>query len=84
MINIKFITTEGCVQCARAKKIFKEVESMYPEMKVAEIDAITPEGMELVSKYHIFSSPGIIINDELFSMGGVNKKKLIEKLNESK
>lgn len=79
-INIKFLTVENCVHCAEAKKIFEELKSKYPSMKIQEIEATTDEGMELIGKYSIFASPGIIINDELFSTGGLNKKKFIEKL----
>jgi len=80
MINIQFITVEGCYQCAKAKEIFEDLTPTYPEMKIEEIDATTPKGMELVSEYEIFQSPGIIINGELFSTGGLNKDKFIEKL----
>jgi hypothetical protein len=36
----------------------------------------------MVQKYQIFASPGIIINGELFSTGGVNKEAFLEKLKE--
>jgi len=84
MINIQFVTVENCYHCAKAKEIFEELKPQYPEMKIEEIDVTTPEGMELVSKYEIFQSPGIIINGELFSTGGLNKDKFIEKLDSLK
>jgi len=84
MINIQFITVEGCYHCAKAKKVFSDLAPQYPEMKIEEIDATTPEGMELVSKYEIFQSPGIVVNGELFSTGGLNKDKFIEKLDSLK
>lgn len=84
MIKIQFVTVEGCVHCAAALKVFEELKSTYPEMEVKEIDATTPEGTELVGKYGIFASPGIIINGELFSTGGLNKDKFIKKLDELK
>ena len=84
MIKIQFVTVEGCVHCAAALKVFEELKPTYPEMEVKEIDATTPEGMELVSKFGIFSSPGIVINGELFSTGGLNKDKFIKKLDELK
>lgn len=34
----------------------------------------------MVQKYGIMASPGIIIEGELFSTGGLNREKLIEKL----
>ena len=45
----------------------------------------TDEGLwaaEMVKKYMIMASPGIIINEELFSTGGVNKEKFEAKLKE--
>lgn len=80
MINIKFVTVEDCYHCAKAQEIFEELKPQYPEMEIEEIDATTEEGMALVAKYEIFQSPGIIINGELFSTGGLNKDKFIEKL----
>jgi glutaredoxin len=73
----------GCHNCEAAKKIFEEIMPDFPDAKVEEIDMTTPEGQELVQKYGIMSSPGIIINDELFSTGGVDKEKLIKKLKSS-
>lgn len=79
--EIKFLTMKGCHSCAEAKKIF---DNIMPEFKdkveVVEIEMTTPEGQELVQKYSVMASPGIIINDELFSTGGVDKEKLVEKL----
>ena len=46
------------------------------------ISLTTPEGQELVQKHMIMSSPGIVLNGELFSTGGVDKDKFIEKLKE--
>ncbi len=81
MNKIKFLTMVGCHNCAAVKRIFDDIMPDYKgKVEVEEIDMSTPEGMELVQKYGVMSSPGIIINDELFSTGGVNKEKLVEKL----
>ena len=84
MINIQFVTVPGCHECAKAKKIFEELTPQYPQMKIEEIDATTPKGVELIQKYGIFSSPGIILNGELFSTGALNKDEFVKKLNELK
>jgi len=78
--NIKFLTMVGCHNCAAAKKIFDEVMPDYKDVEVVEIDITSQEGQELVSKYSVLASPGIIIDDELFSTGGVDRDKLVEKL----
>ncbi len=68
------------MHCAQTKEILKKIKPEYPELIVKEIDMTTPEGQELISKYGIMSSPGIIINDELFAMGGTTEKELRSKL----
>lgn len=78
--KILFLTMVGCHSCAEAKKIFDEVLPDFSNIEVEEVDITSEHGQELVSKYSVMASPGIIINDELFSSGGVDKEKLIEKL----
>ncbi len=80
MAKIQFLTMVGCHNCEAAKKIFDEVLPDFSDIEVDEIDITTDEGQQLVQKYSVMASPGIIINDELFSTGGVNKDKLVEKL----
>lgn len=80
MNKIQFLTIPGCHNCAAAKKIFEEIMPDFPSVEVKEIDMTTPEGQKLIQKYSIMSSPGIVINEELFSTGGVDRDKLIKKL----
>lgn len=70
----------GCHNCAATKKIFDEIMPNFANVQVEEIDMTTPEGQELVQKYDIMSSPGIVINDKLFLTGEIDREKLIEKL----
>jgi glutaredoxin len=80
MNKIQFLTIPGCHNCEAVKKIFEEIIPDFPNIEVKEIDMTTEEGQKLVQKYGIMSSPGIVINDELFSTGGVDREKLTEKL----
>lgn len=84
MINLTLVTREGCVHCAQTKELLKKMKPEYPELVVEEIDMTTPKGQELISKYGIMSSPGIIINGELFAMGGTTEKELRDKFAELK
>ncbi|MCL4416998.1 MAG: thioredoxin family protein [Actinobacteria bacterium] len=84
MINIQFLTVPGCHECAKAKKIFEEIKPQYPKMQIEEIDGTTPRGTEIAQKYSIMASPGIIINNELFSTGALDKEDFVKKLNELK
>ena len=79
MNKVQFLTMVGCHNCEAAKKIFDEVLPDFPGVEVEEIDMATEEGQKLVQEYSVMASPGIVINGELFSTGGVNREKLIEK-----
>jgi len=79
--KILFLTMPGCHNCEAAKKIFDEIMPDFKDkVEVEEIDMATPEGQEMAGKYSVMASPGIIINDELFATGGVDRDKLVEKL----
>lgn len=82
MISVIEVTVPGCVECAKFKKFWESVKAEYPDVQLREVDATTLEGMELVQKHVIFASPGILINDELFSTGGVNRDAFVKKLKE--
>lgn len=79
--KILFLTIPGCHNCEAAKAIFTEIMPEFAsKVEVEEIDMSTPEGQEMAGKYSVMASPGIVINEELFSTGGVNKEELVEKL----
>lgn len=80
MMKIQFLTMTGCHNCEAAKKVFDEIIPDFPNAEVEEIDMMTEKGQKLVQKYSIMASPGIVINGGLFSTGGVDRKKLLEKL----
>lgn len=75
-INLTLVTKEGCVHCAQTKELLKRIQPEYPKLAVKEVDMTTREGQELIVKYGIMSSPGIIINGDLFAMGGTTEKEL--------
>jgi glutaredoxin len=80
-IKIQELATQGCSHCKEARKILEqEIKSQFPNVEMEFVDMMTEQGQKMVQQYGIMSSPGIIVNGELFSMGGLNKEKLIEKL----
>ncbi|MBX4187999.1 MAG: thioredoxin family protein [Candidatus Doudnabacteria bacterium] len=82
-VKVTELSTPGCSHCAEAKKFLEEeFKPKYPQVKVEYVSVLDPAGQELVQKHMIFASPGIILNDELFSTGGLDKNKLINKVNE--
>jgi glutaredoxin len=82
-VKIQELSTPGCSHCAEAKKFLEEeFKPKYPQVHVEYVSVMDPVGQELVQKHMIFASPGIIVNDVLFQTGGLDKKKLLAKVDE--
>jgi glutaredoxin len=84
MITVQLVSTPGCTHCEGVRKVLNEVKSKYPEMEIKELDATSPDGLELVMKHGILASPGVIVNGELFATGGISKESFIKKLDSIK
>ncbi|MAZ40858.1 hypothetical protein CL654_01975 [bacterium] len=84
MIKVTLIRPDGCGHCKAVKNTLEDMKAEYPDIVVEEVDMVTKEGQEMVQKYGIMSSPGILINDEFFSMGGATKDQLKEKFDSLK
>lgn len=80
-IEITLVATPHCGACAEVKKILEKLKTEF-ELNIKEIDGTALEGQELISKYGIMASPGIIINNEFFTMGGATEKELKNKFDE--
>lgn len=81
MIKIQEVSAPGCSHCEEARKILKqEIKTQFPDVEIEFIDMLTEKGQEMVQKYGIMASPGIIVNGELFSVGSLDKNRLIEKI----
>ena len=78
MIEILFLTVPNCVQCAKAKKVIEKVQPDFPDMKVEYIDVT--EHPEILQKYRIMSSPGIVVNGRLEYSGGLDESSFRELL----
>lgn len=81
-ILVQELSSPGCVHCKEFEAFWHSIEKDWPGVEYKNVSVVTPEGQELAAKYGIFASPGVIINGELFSSGGVNKQKFTEKLKE--
>jgi alkyl hydroperoxide reductase subunit AhpF len=81
-ILLEELSSPGCHNCAGFKDFWEGEKAKWSNVTFKEVSIIDPEGQEMVQKYQIFASPGIIINGELFSTGGVNKEDFIKKLTE--
>ncbi|GEM_PF-404923 len=81
-ILIQDVFVPGCVACAQFEKMWPDIQKEFPAATLERIDATTPQGQQMVVDFGIFSAPGILINGQLFSTGGVNRDGLIKKLRE--
>lgn len=81
-IVLEELSSPGCQHCAAFRAFWHTVEKDWPNVTFKDISLTSPEGLEMVQKYMIFASPGIILNGELFSTGGVNQKEFVQKLKE--
>jgi glutaredoxin len=82
-VKVQELSTPGCSHCAEAKEFLEhEFKPRFPQVKVEYVSVMDPAGQELVQKHMIFASPGIIVNGELFSTGGLDKDKFVAKVQE--
>ncbi len=80
MIEVLFISVPNCVQCAKAKKVIEKVQPDFPEMKVTYIDVT--EHPDILNKYRVMASPGIVINGKLEYSGGLDESAFRARLGE--
>ena len=81
-ITIEMLTSPGCHNCARFLEFWEGVKGEWLNASFKEVDIMTPEGKAMVQKHMIMATPGMVINGELFSTGGVNTGEFLEKLKE--
>lgn len=81
-VVFKELSSPGCHNCKALEEYWHTIEKDFPGVTYQNVSILTPEGQELAVKYGIFASPGVILNDELFSTGGVDKEKFRQKLTE--
>ena len=81
-ILLQELSAPGCLHCKEFKEFWESIKSQWPDVEFQEVSVVTGEGQELAQKHMIFASPAIVINGTLFSTGGVDKKKFVEKLKE--
>lgn len=76
MVKVQLVYTKTCVYCPAAKQLFKDLKKVH-KFDYEEIDATSPEGQKLVSKYMIMSVPTIIVDGKVKFTGIPSKDKAI-------
>ena len=81
-ITLDVLHSPGCHTCKLFVEFWHTIEQDWPNVKFHDVDILTPEGQEMAQKYMIFTSPGIILNGELWATGGFDKDAFVKKLHE--
>lgn len=81
-ITLEELSSPGCQICKAFEEFWHSIEKDWPNVKYKNVSVIDPEGQEIAQKFMIFSSPGIILNGELWATGGFEKEKFVAKLKE--
>ena len=81
-ISLDVLSAPGCHICKVFDDYWHSIEKDWPNVTYRKIEVTTEEGQALAQKYMIFSSPGVILNGELWAVGGFDRDKFIQKLKE--
>lgn len=81
-ILLEEVFSPGCRICNEFEMYWQTIAKDFPNVEFKRLDILQTEGQEAIQKYTIFSSPGIIINGELFSSGRFDAEELVKKLKE--
>lgn len=76
-MKIDFLTMPGCGACEAVRPILEKLKDEFG-FELTEIDmSVHPE---LIEKYQIMASPGIVIDGKLEFTGGVTEEQLRDRL----
>ncbi len=78
MIELKILSTPDCPPCEVAMRIAQKLQGEFPDLSIEKVDML--EHPEACEQHRIYSAPGIVINGKLEFVGGVNERRLREKL----
>lgn len=84
VIKVTLIRPEGCAHCVQVKAILEKMKKDYPNMNVDDVDMLSAKGQTLVKKHNIMASPGILINDKFFAIGGATEEQFKKKFEQLK
>ena len=77
--RVQILKTPGCASCATATDLIREIKKEENlDFEIEELDLT--ENPDLLQKYQIMVSPGIVIDGKLEFTGLPSEKKLREKL----
>ena len=81
-VTLDVLATPGCQICRVFEDYWGTIEKDWPNVAFKRVDLLSAEGQEMAAKYMILASPGIVLNGELFQVGGFDREKFVSKLKE--
>lgn len=82
MLKVTLVRPEGCAHCGQVLDTLEKLKKVYSSLTIEDIDMLSDKGQELVQRYGIMASPGILINNEFFASGGATENQLKKKFEE--
>jgi len=83
MTKVTLVYTKTCSYCPAAKQLWKDLQKQH-KFDYEEVDAVSPKGQVLVTKFGIMAVPTTIIEkngkSEVAFTGVPNKEKAVEKV----
>lgn len=80
-INVQLVAAPGCSKCIEVKEaITRALDQLNGDYPIELTELNLPDHPELTDRYEIWSTPALIINDELAFHGRVGEQELREKL----
>lgn len=76
MTDVILVKTKTCPYCPSASKLWHDLQK-EAKFDYKEVDAQSPEGQELVSKFEIMAVPTTIIDDNVAFVGVPDKSKAV-------
>jgi len=73
-MKVQILKTPNCASCAVVGKILDKLNVKYEEIDITE-------NPEILEKYPIMASPGVVIDGKLEFVGGATEDQLRKKLN---
>lgn len=77
--EVLILKTPGCASCAQATVLINKIKK-EEKLKIAVKEVDITKSLEILRKYPIMSSPGIVINGKLEFVGVPSEKELRRKL----
>jgi protein-disulfide isomerase len=77
MFKVKvFGTIPPCAKCREMEKRAQNVAARFSDIEIAKLDALSEEG----DRYGIMSTPTIVVNDKVVSIGKLITEEELEKI----